>query len=71
MNTDAVEYGGRRYRLRAEIRHIGDTQSAGHYTAVSMEGNRMVEYDDRTVKTVLPGAVPIGDVYVLWYAQDV
>ena len=71
MNTDAVEYGGRRYRLRAEIRHIGDTQSAGHYTSVSMEGNRMVEYDDRTVKTVLPGAVPIGDVYVLWYAQDV
>lgn len=70
MNTDAVEYGGQRYRLRAETLHVGDTQNSGHYTAVSREGITMVEYDDHNVRTLAQGAVTRGDVYVFWYARE-
>ena len=71
LNTDVIEYGGQRYRLRAEIRYIGDTPDSGHYTAVSREGSTMVEYDDRRVRMLPPGAVTSGDVYVLWYAREI
>jgi ubiquitin C-terminal hydrolase len=70
LNADAVEYGGQRYRLRAEILHIGDTQNSGHYIAVSREGSTLVEYDDRHVNILARGVVTRGDVYVLWYARE-
>ena len=69
-STDAVEYGGQRYRLRAEIRHVGHTPNSGHCTAVLKKGGRMVVFDDEDVIPVLPGTVIRGDVYLLWYARE-
>ena len=69
-NTDAVENGGQRYRMRAEIRHVGHTPNSGHCTAVLKKGGSMVVFDDEDVIPVLPGTVIRGDVYLLWYARE-
>ena len=78
LNEEGAEPGT--YRLRALVSHHGDNCWAGHYTCVarvgnSLEDNRWVSYDDRTVSLLpedptLSPAVQRGG-YLLLYERDV